>query len=105
MDKPRNETNGSAMAAFLASAIGSFAVGGIVLLDQIGLFPVPALYGPAGGVSSRTTSAALVWILAWALLHRRWLDKEVNGQAIFTWCLVLIGMGLLFTFPPFWNLL
>lgn len=68
----RSETNGAAMAAMLAAGIGAFAMGAFVILNEAGVFAAPALYRPAGGVTGRTTFAALVWLAAWALLHTRW---------------------------------
>ena len=52
------------MAAVLAAGIGSFAMGAFVLLNEAGLFAAPTLYGPAGGVTRRTTFATAVWLLA-----------------------------------------
>ena len=49
--------NGATMAAILSAGIGAFAVGFVVILNEAGLFTAPALYGPAGGVSGRTTIA------------------------------------------------
>jgi hypothetical protein len=42
--------NGPALAAYLAAAIGSFAMGLIVILNEAGIYAAPSLYGPAGGV-------------------------------------------------------
>lgn len=97
--------NGAAMAAFLSAGIGSFAMGFVVLLKEIGLFPFPAIYGPAGGVSTRTTLAVLIWLGAWVLLHRRWKDREIDGGRVLRQTLALIAVGVLLTFPPFWQLL
>lgn len=98
-------TNGAAMAAFLAAGIGAFAIGFIVILNSTGLFSIPALYGPAGGVSGRTTLATLIWLIGWITLHLRWRDRQVDSQRILAGCLILIGFAILFTFPPFWGLL
>ena len=85
--------NGAAMAAALAAGIGAFAMGLFVLLNEAGLFAAPALYGPAGGVTGRTTFATVVWLGAWAqpvlaapllvwgwygLAVRRWEDVAGN---------------------------
>ena len=96
--------DGAAVASFLAAAIGGFALGLIVILNEAGLFSVPALYGPAGGVSGRTTLAAAIWLLAWALLHRRWKKREMETNRVMAAMSVLIGLGLLLTFPPVWKL-
>jgi hypothetical protein len=97
--------NGAAMAAVLAAGIGSFAMGAFVLLNEAGLFAAPALYGPAGGVTGRTTFATIVWLIAWGALRSRWMSREVAPGAVFTWTLVLVGLAILGTFPPLWGLL
>jgi hypothetical protein len=99
------ETNGAAMAAVLGASIGSCAMGAIVLVNEAGLFAAPALYGPAGGVTGRTTLATVVWLLAWGGLHARWKSRDVPPQPVFTWTIVLVLVALLGTFPPVWRLL
>lgn len=98
-------TNGAAVAAFLSAGIGTFAMGLFVILNEAGIFTAPTLYGPAGGVSGRTTFAAAVWLIAWAVLHRRWADRAIDGGRIWTTALVLIALGVVACFPPVWALL
>ena len=97
--------NGAALAAVLAAGIGSFAMGAFVLLNEFGLLTSPALYGPAGGVSGRTTFATIVWLLAWATMHARWKSRDVAARPVVTWTLVLVAFGVLATFPTVWQLL
>ncbi|HSA56402.1 MAG TPA: hypothetical protein VLE53_11915 [Gemmatimonadaceae bacterium] len=94
--------SGAAMAAFLAAGAGAFAVGFWVILSEAGVFAAPTLYGPAGGVSGRTTFGVLTWLIVWAVLHARWKSREVNARSVSSATLVLIVLGLLFTFPPVW---
>lgn len=101
----REQPNGAALAAFLGAGIGAFAVGFIVVLNAVGAFSAPTLYGPAGGVSGRTTLAVVVWLIAWGLLHFRWRDRELDGRRLYVVTLVLVALGILGTFPPFWALL
>lgn len=96
--------NGPAMAAVLAAAIGTFALGVFVLLNEAGVFSAPTLYGPAGGVSGRTTFAVIVWLAAWAVLHVRWRMREIEPKQVRTMLFVLIGLALGATFPPLWSL-
>jgi len=96
--------NGGAMASFLGAGIGAFSMGVFVLLNEAGLFAAPTLYGPAGGVSGRTTLAVLVWLMAWGALHRRWRAREIPSRHVYPLTLVLIGTGILATFPPIWRL-
>ncbi|HJR15879.1 MAG TPA: hypothetical protein VJ808_03415 [Gemmatimonadales bacterium] len=98
------EGNGAALASFLAAGIGAFATGAIVLLNEAGLFVSPTLYEPAGGVSGRTTLAALIWLIAWAVLHNRWKHRQVESRRVYAITLMLIGIGVLFCFPPVWKL-
>lgn len=96
--------NGAVLAAFVAAGIGAFAMGLVVILNEVGLFAAPALYGPAGGVSGRTTIAAAIWLAAWAVLHNRWKGRRIEPGREYAVTLGLIGLGLLLTFPPVWGL-
>lgn len=95
-------TNGRALAAFLAAGVGAFAMGLVVVLNEMGLFVAPTLYGPAGGVSGRTTLAVVLWLIAWAVLHRAWRDRDVDSGRVALATFVLVALGVLGTFPPFW---
>lgn len=96
--------NGALWAAILASGIGAFAVGLMVILNESGIFGAPTFYGPAGGVSGRTTIAAVIWLVSWAVLHGLWRDREVGGERVTAIAAVLILLGLVATFPPVWAL-
>lgn len=96
--------NGPALAAMLASGIGGFAMGMFVLLNEAGLFVAPSLHAGAGGVSGRTTFAAAVWLSAWAVLHRRWKALDIAPAPISTVTFLLLGTGIIATFPPLWQL-
>jgi hypothetical protein len=97
--------NGAAMAAILGAGVGAFAMAGFVLLNEAGLFAAPTLYGPAGGVTGRTTFATVVWLLAWGVLHARWKSRDVAPRPVFAGTVVLVVLGILGTFPPVWGLL
>lgn len=104
MNTGRDVTNGAAMAALLAGGIGTFTLGLIVILNAMGLLQVPALYSPAGGVTGRTTLAVVIWLACWIILHYRWKEKHLESKTIYWLSCILIGMSLLLTFPPVWNL-
>ncbi|HSL72668.1 MAG TPA: hypothetical protein VK864_20625 [Longimicrobiales bacterium] len=97
--------NGAALAAVLAAGIGGFAMGLVVILNEVGVFEAPALYAPAGGVTGRTTLAALIWLIAWAILHAAWKHRQMRAQPVQSLTLILILLGLVLTFPPVWGLL
>jgi hypothetical protein len=102
---PLVDPNGAGMASLVAAGIGAFAMGLFVVLNEAGLFVAPTLYGPAGGVTGRTTFATLVWLAAWGALHARWRRREIAPARIFWLTLALIGAGILGTFPPLWGLM
>lgn len=95
--------NGPEMAAVLGAGIGALAVGLFVILNEAGIFSAPGLYGPAGGVSGRTTFAAVTWLIAWGVLHSRWKGRHLDAGRVLNATLVLVGLGLLATFPPLWS--
>ncbi len=99
--------NGPGAAAILAAGIGCFALGVLaVVADRVVSFSrMMIFYRPTGPLSGVTTSAVLVWLFAWAVLEWRWRKKTVNSGRIAAAALVLLGLGLLLTFPPFADLL
>lgn len=99
------EANGAAMASALAAGVGAFAMGLFVILNEAGLFAAPTLYGPAGGVTGRTTFATLVWLATWGVLHARWRARDLAPGRVLALTLALIVVGMLGTFPPLWSLL
>lgn len=100
----KDTPNGPALAAFLAAAIGSFALGLIVLADAGGILSLPAVYAPAGGVTGRTTLAVVLWLATWGFLHFRWRHQQRDQRRIRLAGLVLIGLGIVMTLPPVWSL-
>jgi hypothetical protein len=97
--------NGSALAAFLGAGIGAFAMGGLCILHESGLFVAPSIYAPAGGLSGRVAIACLIWLVAWGGLHQRWNRRQRRAPGVFLATGILLGLGLLGTFPPVWGLL
>jgi len=41
--------------------------------------------------------------MAWAVFHSQWKNKQVNFAKVFTATLIMIGFGLLSTFPAFFK--
>jgi len=81
------------------------AMGLIVILNEAGVIAAPALYGPAGGVTGRTTFATVAWLIAWGVLHTRWKNRDIAPRHIYPVSLVLIVLGIIGTLPPIWGLL
>jgi hypothetical protein len=105
VDTVSRPTNGTAMASFLGAGVGAFAMGAIVLLNEAGLFAPPTLYAPAGGVTGRTTIAAMVWLISWGVLHYWWHAREIAPARVYAVTMILVALGVLGAFPPVWVLL
>lgn len=93
---------GPAAAALIAAGIGTFAVGALTSLAEAsaGLKDSLNFYNPAGPLSGKTGVAIMIWLAAWIILHSAWKTRNPDIGRIFTWTLVLIGLGFLLTFPP-----
>lgn len=98
--------NGEAAAAILAAAIGCLALGVFVVLAEAsaGFKNGIRFYMPAGPLSGKTTLAVLVWVVAWAALHYFWRKKDLDFSKVFWASMVLIGLGVIGTFPKFFDL-
>lgn len=99
-------SNGPAAAAILAASIGSLALGLCTAVAQA-IVPIKNalnLYDPVGPLSGKTTAAVVVWLIAWTVLHARWKNRQVAFARLFTIALILIALGVLGTFPVFFEL-
>lgn len=99
--------NGSGAAALLAAGTGSlmvaiFAIAGDKSASIKTFFTFSKATGPLSGV---TTSAIVVWLVVWAILLARWSKRTVSIGPISAAALVLLGLGVLLTFPPLADLL
>lgn len=94
--------NGPAAAALISSGIGILVIGllttGAVISE--GLKGFLNWWNPAGPLSGKTGVGIIIWLVSWAITHSLWKDCDSDLRRAFTITLVLIGLGLLFTFPP-----
>ncbi len=100
------ESYGVAAAAFVAAGIGCMAVGLFTTLAAIsaGVNDLLNWWGPAGPLTGKTGVALILWLVAWLVLHQLWKTKTVNLGTAFFATLVLIALGLIGTFPTFFEL-
>ena len=103
--KTRDEvkvTTGPAAAAFISGGIGILVLGlmttGAVISEGLSTFL--NWRDPVGPLSGKTGMAIIVWLISWVAMHTIWKDKEYDLNKAFTIMLILIGVGLLLTFPP-----
>jgi hypothetical protein len=61
-------------------------------------------WNPVGPLSGKTTVAVAVYLVAWAILAAWWRGRNVRFAQVWTITLILLGLGLLGTFPIFFEL-
>jgi hypothetical protein len=100
-------TDGSGAAAILATGIGSFALAVLACAgDKLAVVKkCLSFYKPTGPLSGVTTTAILIWLLAWGILEWRWRNTTVAVKRVSAVALALLGLSLLLTFPPVVDLL
>jgi hypothetical protein len=95
-------------AAFIASGIGSFVLGILIVLTEMpsgaGLKSALAFVGPVGPLSGKTTVAVIAFVASWAILHFVFKNRAVKLTTSFIITVVLLALGLLLSFPPVFEL-
>jgi uncharacterized membrane protein YbaN (DUF454 family) len=104
MDKP----NGPVAAALLAGGIGCAVLGVVTFANQV--MPTSAFsqwlvwYKPVGALAGKSSVAIIIFLLAWAVLGLLWRRQEMSFGRIAVISFILLAVGLIGTFPPFWLL-
>jgi hypothetical protein len=99
---PATLPNGPAAAALVAAGVGCLALGLFVILAEASgvAKAIMTLHAGVGALSGKTIFAVGVWLIAWASLYGLWRNKQVNFTRATLATLLLIGLGVLGTFPP-----
>lgn len=98
--------NGRGAAAILAAGIGCAAVGIMATLRDASkpVANVLNIYRPSGPLSGVVAVSVVIWLLAWFVLAQVWRDKTVALGKVNLAAYALLIVGMLFTFPPFMDL-
>lgn len=98
--------NGPLSAAILASGIGSMAYGFFVTLTEgsTAIKHLLTFSHAVGPLSGKTMLGVMVWFIAWIILHITWKNREVNFGKVFKVTMILITLGFVGTFPPFYEM-
>jgi hypothetical protein len=107
MMNQQSENNGPIVAAMLAAGIGCFVLGLMVSLGQgsKAISDILNLYNPVGPLGGKTIVAVVVWLIAWGVLASKWKDRSADFGKVYKVTLILVALGLLGTFPLFFDLL
>ena len=100
-DKPE----GPIAAAIIAGGLGAAALGLFTTLAEASESIRSWLQwsDAVGPLSGKVLMALLVWLVAWALLYLALRNKPYETRRALTIALVLIGLGVLGTFPLFFQ--
>ena len=104
--KAADKPNGPAMAAILAAGIGVAVIGLMTTLNEVFAWLNARLVWvrPVGPLSGKTGVGVIVWIIAWLILASMYRGKQVDVDRISRWAWILIAIGLIGTFPLFFEL-
>lgn len=98
--------NGPVAAALVAGGLGAATIGLMTVLAEASTPIKNALnwWNPAGPLTGKTLVGVIVFFASWIVLHLIFRGKNVNFARAATIALILLGLGLLGTFPPFFDL-
>jgi hypothetical protein len=101
-DKPE----GPVVAAILAAGVGCLALGVFTTLSEASTSFADKLAwsDKVGPLSGKTIMTVIVWLVSWAILHAVYRNRPAAIGRALTISLVLIGLGVLLTFPTFFQL-
>jgi hypothetical protein len=97
---------GPVAAAVLAGGVGALTMGLVTTLAEANSDIRNALNwnSDVGPLSGKTLVTVAVWLVAWAILHVVYRNKPYETRRALTIALVLIGLGVVGTFPLFFEL-
>jgi len=98
--------NGPVAAALVAGGIGCAAIGLFTVLAEASAGIKTALTWNAavGALTGKSLMGVILFFVAWIGLHFMYRGKNVNFTRASTLAFVLLGLGLVMTFPPFFDL-
>jgi hypothetical protein len=101
-DKPE----GPISAAIIAAGVGAAALGVFTTLAEANSTVKDWLQfnDAVGPLSGKTIMTVIVWLVSWAVLHLALRRKRYETGRALTIALILIGLGVLGTFPTFFQL-
>jgi hypothetical protein len=96
---------GPVVAAILAGGVGCLALGVFTTLAEASTSVKDKLAwsDKVGALSGKTIMTVIVWLISWAILHSVYRNRPAAIGRALTIALVLIGLGVLLTFPTFFQ--
>lgn len=104
----RPRPDGPGAAAILAAGFGIFVLGLLTTLAEISaslkgfLEDFQGSVG-VGALAGKTTLAMVAWLVAWAALAFAWKGRSMKVRGVFVAAVILVILGIVGTFPPFFE--
>jgi hypothetical protein len=97
---------GEVAAALIAGGAGSLILGFVVVLAEASstFSGQLSIYPPTGSLSGKVALAVVGWLTIWLVLHFRMRNREIPTGKMIRVLFILVAMGLIGTFPPFFYL-
>jgi hypothetical protein len=97
---------GPISAAIIAGGVGALALGVLTTLAEASTRVSDGLEWSTrvGPLSGKTIVAVIVWLVAWGVLHLIYRKRPFETRRALIIALVLIALGVLGTFPEFFQL-
>jgi uncharacterized membrane protein YidH (DUF202 family) len=97
---------GPVAAVFLAAGIGAVVLGVLTTLAEAsdGIGSALQWADSIGPLIGKTILTAIAFAAAWAFLHVALRGKDPDPRRVFFWAAVLVVVGLVLTFPVFFQL-
>jgi hypothetical protein len=106
-DGPSERVDGRAAAAVISAGVGCAAFGiGVVVAESVtAVKKMLTLSAAAGPLSGKAVVAVVIYAIFWVLLHIALRRTQTKITTVGRLTIVLLGIGLLGTFPPFYGLI
>lgn len=97
---------GPVAAVFLSAGIGAVVLGILTTLSEAseGIKSALEWSKSVGSLSGKTIISSSVFFVMWGILHLTMKDKDLDPKKVFTWTAILVAIGIVLTFPTFFQL-
>jgi hypothetical protein len=106
IDRPApDKPFGPVAAAFLAAGIGALVLGILTTLSEASDGVASALQwsDSVGPLSGKTILAVVAFLGSWLVLYALLKGRDLEPRKVFMWTGILVAVGLLLTFPTFFQ--
>jgi hypothetical protein len=101
------KVDGRIAATMIAAGVGCAAFGiSVVLAESVSVVKqLLTLSAAVGPLSGKAVVAVVIYPIVWLVLHAALRNSQTKITTVTRWTIVLLAIGLLGTFPPFYGLI